>query len=88
MSLDARLRRLEAHVHPEEVAINQMREWVQTLDIDDLRCLVALSDDPEVRTAPPEGLTPEDVKARARASLDAAPEQIRALFADSTWLKA
>jgi hypothetical protein len=88
MSLDTRLRRLEAQVHPEEVELNALKEWAQTLDLDDLRCFAALSDDPDIRTRPPEGMTVEARRARARAVLEAAPEHIRALFAGSEWLKA
>jgi hypothetical protein len=88
VSLDAGVRRLEAQVHPGEIDLSLLKEWAQTLDLDDLRCVAALSDDPDIRTRPPEGMTVEAQRARARAVLEAAPEHIRALFAGSEWLKA
>jgi hypothetical protein len=87
MSLDARLRRLEGEVHPEEAAIEAVRQWTHTLELDDLRCFVSLSDDPSIRTRPPDGMTLEDVRGRARAVLQSAPDHIRGLFADSDWMQ-
>ena len=35
MSLETRLRRLEGHVHPGELELIELKEWVRTLDTDD-----------------------------------------------------
>ena len=83
-----RLRRLEGRVHPEALTISALKDWVRTVDSDDLCCLLALSDDPEMQTSPPERVTLEEARVRVRALIEAAPENIRELLADSRWVDA
>ena len=79
MSLDTRLRRLEEGVD-RKPELAEFREWVGTLAVDDLMCLLAFEDDPELRSSPPAGVTLEQARARVQALTEAAPEPARRLL--------
>jgi hypothetical protein len=80
VSLDSRLRKLEATTRP-EVLDAEFMEWAQSLDIDELRC-VALCN-PDSRVSMPRGLNLEEAQARGRAIVECAPAAIRLLLTSS-----
>jgi hypothetical protein len=79
MSLDLRLRRLEAAVDPDP-GFADVRAWVHSLNSDDLRCLLAFAEESELRTAPPAGMTLDGARARVLTLIATVPEQIRDLL--------
>jgi hypothetical protein len=76
MSLDSRLRRLEGSAR-RTPAHAELQEWMRGLELDDLRCLLALSDDPEIKTTAPAGVTLDEARARVRLLAGTAPESVR-----------
>ncbi len=57
-------------------------DWVQGLELDDLGCVVATGDCPELAQLP-DGMVLEQAKARGYEVLRSAPEHIRRLFNDA-----
>jgi hypothetical protein len=73
---ESRLRRLEGHL-PTSPALAVLEEWPRTLELDVLRCIVAVCGPDELVGRLPAGIAFEEAKVRVQALLLSAPEQVR-----------